>query len=773
MKFFLNFLFFYISYFVCSLEDTILKKISKKIPLKESEYKELIANYRDLISIHSDIFEENTKIELLLAKRKEDILSVLEKSNNDLIYKLLNIFFKVNLGFSLSSLILFLNNYPIFKIYYLELLSKVLFNKILKNYFDNNNSLQHDHRIFASILFLLIAYFFKNIEKIYLNLSSGEDSVADLNVDMIEKLLKLIKRKHELLEYKKIYNEKLGCDKNEFIYHILEVLTINSITLDSIGDVINKTELFAQACEDEVKAERLYFIVEEMFPDESLMLYELKNKLEIKNMVFFYSFLTDEFKSMVNQLEGDLYIRLVQKYARIIAFFFNKEKKSQENIIFYGPSGAGKTQLMNNIIFYYHKEYRRGDDEIIFFDIKNSELNSKSAAHSLMQQINNLLLKKNKIIIKIDEADGVIGKDEKFISQLIDSCKGRDVVFLIATNFISSISDNVISKDRFANQENIELSSYDSRVRFFTGNLGLQNKNNRFLNGSAFQNIRTTGLPFIFALITEGMSIASINAFFREYMDFCSHLYGRFSMFFPQAKEITKGDEREMNIEAKKNFVNVFNDEMLDNMVAAGYLDEAINKVSNKKFLFIQFNVLFFYHYIYKLLDLDEEDINKYLFIIISCYANSFFSGSEDFILYLFGKNDSGYCGMERDRNAYNELNEVKKKSLYQYYDDLFKEIPFFDVTFYGKKIEFYLSDKDKNILSLFKNCSKKKLREEKRLEIAMLYLKDNFFEKRSFLGAKRLFNKLLFVIPKKEEQEKGILKEYESLFSLNPNLKT
>jgi hypothetical protein len=167
-------------------------------------------------------------------------------------------------------------------------------------------------------------------------------------------------------------------------------------------------------------------------------------------------------------------------YQEIDDYFNNntKDPKKNCNFVFYGIPGVGKSQMVRNIII--RLIYRR--DDVTVFEISNTAIASLADVDSLIASIEEKLLNNRKIIIMIDEIEGIVLNRDHMKSndprntivnrflQMIDGYAVKNVVFLATTNYIGRIDDAFQRHGRFTSKRSA-LPDYDDRRIIISGML--------------------------------------------------------------------------------------------------------------------------------------------------------------------------------------------------------------------------------------------------------------------------------------------------------------
>jgi hypothetical protein len=225
----------------------------------------------------------------------------------------------------------------------------------------------------------------------------------------------------------------------------------------SFVDALKQTKIYQDAIKNNTQYQ-LYHLFNSFLltkPDDEASKKTIQAVLGIKDLLSVYYEKNAIFPN-VYPIYGKENINIVNAFSNDIIMHFgsSKEKKNKcMNYLFYGAAGTGKSQMARNII-----QRLITFQAIEVIEVKNSEIKTPDDMTSLRMKIDTLLAQNKKIIIMIDELDGIIRDrtqnisilDEKIITamaQLIDDYREKQVVLLATTNHKEKL-DQVIRDDR-------------------------------------------------------------------------------------------------------------------------------------------------------------------------------------------------------------------------------------------------------------------------------------------------------------------------------------
>jgi hypothetical protein len=175
------------------------------------------------------------------------------------------------------------------------------------------------------------------------------------------------------------------------------------------------------------------------------------------------------------ELSGEQSVDFYKHYYQEIDAYFNNNNKNPKNncnFVFYGIPGVGKTQTVRNTINMLTIQR----DDVTVFEISNAAIASLADVDSLQASIDEKLSKNRKIIIMIDEVDGIVVNRGDMKSddsrnaivnsflQMIDGYAAKNVVLLTTTNYIDRVDDAFQRSGRFRRSE-LSLPNHEDRAK--------------------------------------------------------------------------------------------------------------------------------------------------------------------------------------------------------------------------------------------------------------------------------------------------------------------
>lgn len=304
------------------------------------------------------------------------------------------------------------------------------------------------------------------------------------------------------MEFKKIIenlNALLGVEAVFFIQEMILVFKEKGCNI-SLEDAIINTQKY-QYLEEHNKY-KFYQLVQSVFNENIVLQKSMQRYLNIREHSS-KTYTKEDTSFEADTLYGDETLKIVDEISSTIINKFELEKASQEcsNFLLYGEPGIGKTQILKNVIA---KVIKRIDIEYI--EIRNIDIETTNDVQSLSNKILSLISQNKKIIIFIDEIDGIIQKrdpkngnhsNKKIVNdliQLIDSNKNKKISIMATTNFYDSLDEAFVRSGRFKAYKlwypdyneryniahNILLENKEAFKYVFTNEVVQENKNKGF-----------------------------------------------------------------------------------------------------------------------------------------------------------------------------------------------------------------------------------------------------------------------------------------------------
>lgn len=346
--------------------------------------------------------------------------------------------------------------------------------------------------IFKNTAIVCIFMYLIHRTKSYFNNEINIASQNDYFKILMQKIEALKNQETNLIKFQDIKNKF-----NKIDIHILNIINdivdaINGSGSDDIrlytNYIVNGSS-FKEVGNDDHKKYLFYYALKKLFEylDEGIDI--LENIKKTLNIIDFIPIVYNV-KNNIKKVKLYGYDSIIEKESSIIINYFSSDYNKREdlpcpNFVFYGEGGCGKTELIKNII---HKIVESRD--ILLFKIEIGNLQKPQDLVFLQNTVELYLKKGNKIIIYIDELDGILqdrgnlaltfdayGLIAQFL-QFIDRIKHKDCVVLAATNYIEKIDKQAMRAGRF-NGYPLLLPNADQRYKIVSS---IMNENENFFN---------------------------------------------------------------------------------------------------------------------------------------------------------------------------------------------------------------------------------------------------------------------------------------------------
>lgn len=381
------------------------------------------------------------------------------------------------------------------------------------NYFDMSLFIpgyfvQKDN-IMKSFLIMFALLYFTYYMRAYLK---TEINMIDKNVDFqswMTEIKNLESKKKNLDQFAYIKKKFNKIDPNflKIINDIVDGINNNEDDIDLYQTFLSEGSSFKEIGDDVHKKYYFYSLLKKLFEN-----FDEKDKGKGENILNNFKMrfnIIDFIPVIYNKTKNIKTVKLYgyekfieEKVSSIKEYFaFNKSEKSEKsesylvmNYIFYGIPGTGKTEFIKNIVHQVAEA-----EEILFFEIKNADLEKPADLIILQNTIESYLKEEKKIIIFIDEFEGILkNRNDKILDpnsptynlitqflQFTNNIKNKNCIILAATNHIEKIDEAAIR--RFISFEFL-LPNYEERYAIIDSVLSNNNDVAKELFGTDFCN---------------------------------------------------------------------------------------------------------------------------------------------------------------------------------------------------------------------------------------------------------------------------------------------